>query len=285
MKNCLILGHHGMLGSRLLEHIPRAPGGADFNICGRDLPETDITDPESVAATFDETNPDIVINCAAYTNVDGAEANPDAAFVANAVGPEILARAARASGALLVHISTDFVFDGTLTRPYREDDPPNPQGAYGKSKLAGELAVAAIAPQHLIVRTAWLYGPNGRNFVSTILQAAKEKGRLKVVNDQAGSPTFTGTLADFVWRLAAGGAKGIFHVAGSGKCTWYKLACEAVRLSGINASIEPVTTAQFPRPAPRPANSALDCARAQQFLGISIPPWQDGLKAYLRLLD
>ncbi|MCD6405290.1 MAG: dTDP-4-dehydrorhamnose reductase [Planctomycetes bacterium] len=285
MKNCLILGHRGMLGSRLLEYVPRAPGGGGFNVSGHDLPETDITDPESVAALFDEINPDVVINCAAYTNVDGAESDRDAAFDANAVGPEMLARAARASGALLVHISTDFVFDGTLLRPYREDDPPNPQGAYGKSKLAGEVAVAAIAPEHLIVRTAWLYGPNGRNFVSTILQAARDKGHLKVVNDQAGSPTFTGTLAEFVWRLAAAGARGIFHVAGSGKCTWYDLACEAVRLWGIDASVEPVTTAEFPRPAPRPANSALDCGKAERLLGIKVPPWQDGLKAYLECLN
>lgn len=281
MKKCIVTGHRGMLGSCLIDYIPRAPGGDAFQLTGLDYPETDITDGDRVASLFEDP-PDILINCAAWTDVDGAESHEKQAFRVNAVGPELLAHAARGSGTLLVHISTDFVFDGTKQTAYVEDDRPNPRSVYGKSKLAGELSVAAIAPEHLIIRTAWLYGPNGRNFVDTILRIARETGELKVVNDQRGSPTFTGMLSRVLWRLATTGARGVFHVAGAGACTWFELATRALELAGVKARLMPVSTEEFPRPAPRPKNSVLECSKAEAHLSEKVPPWPDGLQEYIK---
>jgi len=280
MKKCVILGNRGMLGSHLAGHIAaEAPRG--WQVEGYDLPEVDIADAKSAASIFAPHPPHVVINCAAYTDVDAAESHVEEAFRANAVGPELLARGARRSGALLVHVSTDFVFDGARAEPYLEDDPPAPATAYGKSKLAGELAVTRIAPHHLVVRTAWLYGPNGGNFVDTVLRIARDKGELRVVNDQHGSPTYTGMLSRYLWKLVVRGARGTFHVAGAGGCTWYELARYALDLAGIPAEVTPVTTEEFPRPAPRPKNSVLDCTKAETFLGERLPPWQASLREYL----
>jgi len=270
-----------MLGSFLAKYIPSAPHGADFPLALYDLPEIDICNPPSVEDVFRRERPGLVINCAAYTNVDGAETDSQSAFRVNAKGPEIIAQAAKASGALLVHISTDFIFDGRHPGPYREDDEPNPLSVYAASKLAGERAIIAVAPKHLIVRTAWLYGPNGKNFVDTILNLARDKGALKVVDDQAGSPTFTAVLAEYLWKLILRDATGVYHVAGSGSCTWFDLAVEAVRLAGIKASVTPCTTADFPRPATRPRNCALDVGKAERLLGEDIPNWRRGLRRYL----
>lgn len=281
MKKCVVTGHRGMLGSYLMDYIPGAPGGDGFELTGLDYPEIDITDGDRVAALFADP-PDILINCAAWTDVDGAESHEREAFSVNAVGPELLAHAARRSGSLLVHISTDFVFDGGKQTAYTESDQPAPRSVYGKSKLAGELAVAAIAPEHLIIRTAWLYGPNGRHFIDTILRISRETGELKVVTDQHGSPTFTGMLSRVLWRLATTGARGVFHVAGAGTCTWFDLARRAVALAGVEARIAPVSTEEFPRPAPRPKNSALDCSKAEAHLGEKLPPWPDGLQEYIK---
>jgi len=281
MKTCLIVGCRGMLGTYLSSYIPATPAGREYRISGCDLPAIDITDPRSVEETFEREKPDLVVNCAAFTDVDGAEKNEQLAFAVNGVGPELLARASARVGALMVHIGTDFIFDGAHPGPYREEDIPNPLNVYGKSKLAGEIAVTKIAPEHLIVRTAWLYGPHGKNFVDTILRLAKERGALTVVDDQAGSPTFTGVLSEYLWMLVTHGARGIYHVAGSGVCTWYDLAREAVLLSGLTVAVKPVTTAEFPRPAKRPRNSALDVGKTESFLGVEIPNWRVGLRRYL----
>jgi dTDP-4-dehydrorhamnose reductase len=281
MKTCLIVGCRGMLGTYLSSYIPSAEGGAEYRISGCDLPAIDITDPSSVAEAMAREKPDLVINCAAYTDVDGAEKNADLALAINGAGPEILARACAISKALLVHISTDFIFDGAHPGPYREEDTPHPLSVYGKTKLAGEIAVAKVSPEHLIIRTAWLYGPNGKNFVDTILRLARERGALTVVDDQAGSPTFTGVLSEYLWRLVRANARGTFHVAGSGVCTWYDLAREAVALSGLNVPTKPVTTADFPRPAHRPRNSSLDCGKAEKLLKTYLPHWREGLRRYL----
>jgi dTDP-4-dehydrorhamnose reductase len=281
MKNCLLLGSRGMLGSCLMQYIPSTPAASQWRLSGYDLPDVDIADAASVEKLFFREKPSVVVNCAAYTNVDGAEDHRDAAFRVNAAAPEILARAAAAMGSALVHLSTDFIFDGNHPGPYREDDAPNPLSVYARSKLLGEKAVAAIAPEHLIIRTAWLYGPNGKNFVDTILQIARDKGALKVVDDQAGSPTFTYFLAEYLWKLVTREARGIYHVAGAGVCTWYDLACEAVRLAGVTATVTPCTTAQFPRPATRPRNSSLDVGKAERLLGEDLPNWRNGLRRYL----
>jgi dTDP-4-dehydrorhamnose reductase len=277
----LLVGNKGMLGSSLSKYIPSMPEGRSATLLGCDLPEIDITDPASVEVVLGREKPDVIVNCAAYTNVDGAEKDSDIAFRVNAAGPENLAHSAVRHRATLVHISTDFIFDGAKQDPYREDDAPNPLCVYAKSKLAGEEAVRRVMPDHLIVRTAWLYGPNGKNFVDTILRIARDKGKLMVVNDQRGSPTFTGTLSEYLWKLVLRGARGTFHVAGSGACTWYDLAVEAVRCAGVNATVTPCTTADFPRPARRPPNSALDVSKAEGFLHERIPAWQQGLKQYL----
>jgi phosphotransferase system enzyme I (PtsI) len=281
MTRCLVIGHRGMLGSRLFSHSPAALVSTGCEVTGLDLPEIDITDAASVTEALASLTPDVVINCAAYTDVDGAESHRDDAFMVNAVGPELLARAARGRGCTLVHISTDFIFDGEKAGPYVETDGPNPVSAYGKSKLAGETAVTRIAPEHLIIRTAWLYGPNGRNFVDTILGAARQRGHLRVVNDQRGSPTFTGMLASVIWRLLDKGARGVFHVAGTGSCTWFDLARAALDLAGVEADVEPVTTDEFRRPARRPKNSVLDCTKAEKLVGDKLPVWQAGLKWHL----
>ncbi len=281
MKTCLIVGCKGMLGSYLARHVAAVESGS-VRVAGCDLPEIDITDAGSVKAALDRDRPDIIVNCAAYTNVDGAEADEETAFRINGFGPGVLARAARERGALLVHIGTDFIFDGAHPGPYRETDAPNPESVYARSKLAGEEAVIAEAGDYLIVRTAWLYGPNGKNFVDTILRLAREKGALTVVDDQAGSPTFTGVLCEYLWKLVRAGARGIYHVAGSGVATWYDLACEAVYLAGLEVPVTPVTTAAFRRPARRPRNSALDVGKAEHLLGERIPPWRHGLAQYLR---
>jgi dTDP-4-dehydrorhamnose reductase len=281
MKTCLVIGNRGMLGSYLARYIPTTPEGAGFHLAACDLPAVDITDAASVESVFLRERPDVVINCAGYTAVDQAETDREIAFRVNACGPELLARAAAATGALLVHVSTDFIFDGAHPGPYREDDPPNPLCVYAKSKLAGEEAVKRLAPQFLVVRTAWLYGPNGKNFVDTILALGREKGKLKVVDDQAGSPTFTAMLSEYLWKLVARDARGVFNVAGSGACTWFDLASEAVRLAGVSAAVTPCTTAEFPRPAHRPSNSALDTGKVERFLGEDLPNWRSSLRRYL----
>ena len=281
MRTCLVVGCRGMLGSYLCSYVPSTQTGSSYRFVGVDLPEIDITDAASVEGVLKRERPDVVINCAAYTDVDGAEADRDAAFRVNGAGPEMLARATAAQGALIVHIGTDFIFDGARPGPYREDDVPNPQSVYAKSKLVGELAVARIAPEHLIVRTAWLYGPNGKNFVDTILRLARERGYLNVVDDQAGSPTFTGVLSEYLWMLVTRGGRGAYNVAGSGVCTWYDLAREAVSLAGLAVPVKAVTTEEFPRPARRPRNSALDVGKVERFLGLDMPNWRNGLRRYL----
>ena len=281
MKTLLLIGNRGMLGSYLFKYVPSTASGGQLKLVGADVPEIDIADPGSVAGIFSRERPSIVVNCAAYTNVDGAETEKELAFRVNAFGPEILARAAAATGALLVHVSTDFIFDGAGRAAYREDDKPNPLCVYAKSKLAGEEAVRRIAPEYLIVRTAWLYGPNGRNFVDTVLGIAGQKGTLTVVDDQVGSPTFTAVLSEYLWKLVEHGARGVFHLAGSGACTWFDLALQAVQFAGIKATVTPCTTAEFPRPARRPPNSALAVAKAEALLGEKIPDWRSGLHRYL----
>ena len=281
MKTCLLLGARGMLGSYLAAYLPSAPGAAGIRLACYDLPEIDICDPAGVAAVFDREQPALVINCAGYTNVDGAEADSENAFRVNGTAPGIIAQAAKTAGSFLVHISTDFVFDGSRPGPYRETDTPNPLCVYAASKLAGEKAIMEVSPKHLIVRTAWLYGPNGKNFVDTILALAREKDSLKVVDDQAGSPTFSAMLAEYLWKLISKDATGVYHVAGAGSCTWFDLAVEAIRLAGLETAVTPCTTSEFPRPADRPRNSALDVGKAERLLGEDIPNWRSALRRYL----
>ena len=272
-----VIGSRGQLGRELMEVLARSPHRAT----GHDIESVDIAEPASVAALLDEEHPDAVINCAAWTRVDGAEADPGAAARANADGPRVLADACRWRGILLCHLSTDYVFDGAAREPIPEQATPRPRCVYGRTKLAGEEAVRSALPRHQVVRTAWLYGQEGPNFVLTMLRLAREGRPLRVVADQWGSPTWTGHLAPALVRLVERGVPGTYHLTNSGSTTWHGFAEAIVAEAGLEAPVEPITTADYPTPAPRPPYSVLD-NRGWRALGEApLPPWRDGLRSYL----
>lgn len=275
-KKVLVLGHRGMLGRALIKELS---GLFQVSVCE----EADITKLDSVRSCIKRIRPDIVINSAAYTDVDGAESNAAKAFAVNADGAANVASAAREAGVeALVHLSTDYVFDGAKSAPYTEDDVPNPINVYGKSKLEGEKAAATNHPAALIIRTAWLYGAGGKNFVDTILKLARERDILTVVNDQRGSPTWTVHLAKGIGGLLNKGARGIVHLTNSGSTTWFGFAEKIIERAGIkNVKVEPISTAQLGRPARRPANSVLDCSRYETITGGKMPAWETALEEYL----
>ncbi len=270
MSRVVVTGAGGMLGRAVLEEIA---GSVGFT-----RQQLDVCDERAVRSALQRERPHWVVHCAAYTNVDGAESEPEMANRVNGEGAGIVARAAAEVGAGIVYISSDYVFDGSKRSPYVEDDPTNPISAYGRSKLAGERAVAESNDNHLIVRTAWLFGPYGRNFVETILALARERESLLVVHDQVGCPTYTRHLAAAIAALLESPARGVHHVAGGGACSWFEFASEAVQLAGIECAVEPCTTDQFPRPAARPENSVLRATREQT---PRLPHWRSGLRAYL----
>lgn len=239
----------------------------------------DVTDFAQVSETVAEVAPDVIVNCAAYTDVDGCESDPEGAYSGNALAPRHLAVAAHAAGAALLHVSTDYVFPGDAERPYAEFDPVGPATAYGRSKLAGEEAVRAHCPRHYIVRSAWLYGEHGHHFVGTIQKLAAEKERLTVVDDQIGNPTWTADLARVIGQLIETGAFGTYHATAEEEVSWHGFATEIVRLSGLSTPVDAVTSDRFPRPAQRPAYSALDnfCLRK---LGIEMPGWRESLEQF-----
>jgi dTDP-4-dehydrorhamnose reductase len=237
--------------------------------------ELDVTDAPAVERAFREVQPDAVVNCAAYTDVDGAEGDEDTATEVNGDGAGNVATAAAAVGAFVVQPSTDYVFDGEKDEPYLETDATAPRSAYGRSKLAGEWTVAESSPRHAIVRTAWLFGLHGKNFPDTMLRL---DGPLKVVDDQIGCPTYTAHLAEALVDLAGGRLTGIVHVAGGGECSWYEFAREIFRRAEREVELEPCTTDEFPRPAPRPKYSVLRSVHREAPV---LPDWRDGLEAYL----
>ncbi|MEA2390443.1 MAG: dTDP-4-dehydrorhamnose reductase [Solirubrobacteraceae bacterium] len=245
---------------------------------GLEHDELDVTDLRSVRAAVADLAPDAVINCAAWTDVDGAEAHESRAESVNVGGAANVARAAAEVGATIVHVSTDFVFDGARRTPYVESDHPAPLGAYGRTKLAGERAVAAANPRHHIVRSSWLFGGEGRNFVTTILGLARERERISVVDDQVGCPTYTPHLAEALVEIAGREQTGIWHVTGSGTASWHELAGHAVALAGLDCEVAPVKTAEVTRPAPRPAYSVLGTERVDT---PRLPAWPEALGNYL----
>jgi dTDP-4-dehydrorhamnose reductase len=269
----LITGAGGMLG----RDVRRLAELAGHEVVALDRAGLDVTDAVAVERAFAEHRPDTAINCAAWTDVDGAETAEGDALKLNADAARNVAAAAASVGASVVLPSTDYVFDGTSDRPYVESDPTNPQSAYGRTKLAGEREAATANPRHFVVRTSWLFGVGGRNFVETMLGLA-ERGEVRVVHDQVGSPTYTGHLADGLLRLAATEDYGVHHVAGAGHCSWHDFAREIFDRAGVDCTVTPVTTAEFPRPAPRPAYSVLGSERSRP---ISLPDWRDGLRTYL----
>jgi dTDP-4-dehydrorhamnose reductase len=269
----LVTGAAGMLGTDVVA----AAAGHDLVALAR--AELDITDAGAVRAAVRDVRPEAVINCAGWTDVDGAETAEVEATAINGDGAGHIAAAAAQAGAFTVHVSTDYVFAGDATEPYAEADPTSPRSAYGRSKLAGELAVAAAAPDaHAIVRTAWVFGPHGRNFVDTMLRLGAERDELRVVADQIGCPTYTGHLARALVEIAAARPNGILHVAGGGRCSWFELARATFEAARMPVALHPIGTADYPLPAPRPAFSVLGSTRAD---APTLPSWQEGLAAHL----
>ena len=252
---CLVTGARGMLGRDLCAALNQAGVG----YVATDLGDIDVGSLDSVRHVFNDVKPGMVINLAAMTDVDGCESSRDEAFRVNAAGPENLALASRDFGSYFVHISTDYVFDGSKNEPYLEDDTPHPLGIYGKSKLEGETRLRRVLERnYLIVRTQWLYGSNGKNFVDTIVGAAKRNSKLKIVNDQRGAPTYTVDLADSILKLCQLKPSGIFHVTNSETTTWSNFASKILNFAGIEGvEIEEISTEQLARPAPRPLFSVL----------------------------
>ena len=281
----LIIGSSGQLARALME--ATWPPGWEPAALGR--PVVDLTQPETIAAALEREAPECIINAAAYTAVDKAESDRRTAFAINRDGVETLARACAARDIPLVHVSTDYVFDGSLNRPYSEDDPTSPATIYGMSKLAGEERIRALLPKHVILRTAWLFGPHGHNFVKTMLRLARTRDEIAVVDDQRGNPTYVPHLAEAIItllrRLAAhphsATVWGTYHLAGGGAATWAAMAREAlahsVRLGGPAARVRPITTADYPTPARRPMDSRLDCSKIARVLGITLPDWRRGV--------
>lgn len=289
----LIAGAQGQLARAMIE---LAPAAADVTAFAVGRPALDLTAPASVLSALADFKPDVIVNAAAYTAVDRAEQEPEAAMALNADGPARLAEAAARRGAVLIHISTDCVFDGTKPTPYVEDDPTAPLSAYGRSKLAGEDAVRAAAERHIILRTSWVFSPYGTNFVRTMLRMAQERDEVRVVDDRVGCPTYAPHLAAAILGVARAvtsgdgrDAWGTYHAAGTGAVTWCGFAREIMRLSaargGPSVPVVPITTAEYPTAAARPVNSRLDCSKLARDLGISLPPWQTGLEDCIRELS
>ncbi|MBM4044871.1 MAG: dTDP-4-dehydrorhamnose reductase [Planctomycetes bacterium] len=285
MMKVLIPGAGGMFSSDLVRFLnelkaSRAVSGGLEVVAA---PETglDITDAAKVDAFVAACEPNIIINCAAYTDVDRAEAEPEKALAVNAVGPENLAKSAKRHGAKLVHISTNYVFSGDKGSPYVETDEAQPVNVYGRTKLEGDRRVAEHCPNHLIIRTAWLFGRKGRNFIETMLKLGREKGALAVVADELGSPTFTLDLAAATWNLISIQAMGVFHVANTGVCSRLDEAQAIFDLAGLKVKLTPIKLADYRRAARVPLNSALDCSKLGRVTGHRPRPWRDAIRHYI----
>lgn len=281
----LVTGREGQIATALREAEPVA----GFEVICLSRPTLDLENPATIAPAIRTSGADLVVNAAAYTAVDEAESEPEKAFAINADAAGRIAAAARGLGIPVIQLSTDYVFDGAKLEPYLETDPVAPQGIYGASKLAGEKAVAGANPDHVILRTAWVYAPYGRNFVRTMLRLAGERDEIGVVADQWGSPTYAPDIADAILKIAANitanradpALYGLFHLTGGGETSWAGFAETIFSLSrergGPFARVKPIATADYPTPARRPANSRLDCGRLARQHGIALPPWRQSL--------
>ena len=295
----LITGSHGQLGTELLRQLKEGRseiGPIPEKLCTAkviptDADELDITDRDEVVAFVRRMEPDVIINCAAYTNVDGCESHTEDAFKVNALGPRNLAIAAQKVGAKLVHVSTDYVFSGKENGgvPLDESALPAPVSAYGRTKLLGEQYVRQFCPRSFVVRTAWLYSHTGKNFVFTMVNAGRKLGALTVVNDQLGNPTNAVDLAYHILKLAVSHDYGIYHCTGSGICSWYDFASEIIRLSGLPCTVKPVTSAQYkemnPKSADRPAWSALENRALRCSVGDDMRDWKDAIQDFFNNWD
>ncbi len=274
----LLLGHKGMLGSDLLLKL-----SLQHEVVGMDKEEIDIVSAEECVKAIKESKPDIVINAAAYTNVDGCESAKEECFAINAEAVKNIAEACRNKNIRIIHFSTDYVFDGTAGKPYKEDDKCNPINVYGESKLAGESYLQSLADDYILIRTSWLYGVKGKNFVQAILEKAKTTPTLSVVDDQTGSPTYTKDLAAAVDLLISQNVKGIFHITNRGSCSWYQFAVKILQESGLDdVKVIPIKFDKLQRPALRPAYSVLSMQKFITTTGKTMQPWQLALQDYLK---
>ena len=269
----LVVGAKGMLGQDLMRVLPG-------EVRGVDLEEIDITSPESVRRVLLTLKPRTVVNSAAYTDVDGCETNAALAMSVNGEAVRNLAAVTKEIGATLIQVSTDYVFDGSKDAPWHEGDPVHPLSVYGRSKLLGE-ELARENPEHLIVRTQWLYGLGGKNFVETMLRLATERTELAVVDDQIGAPTWTRDLALAISELLDNRCRGTYHAANAGSCSWYEFARAIFEEEGVSMTVRPQTTEQLGRPAPRPRYSVLDCGKLIHDTGLELEQWREALKTYL----
>jgi dTDP-4-dehydrorhamnose reductase len=293
----LLFGRNGQVGWELqrslapLGEVIALGSGSENGLSG------DFLDPDGIVRTVRTVRPDVVVNAAAYTAVDKAESDADRAAQVNALTPAVIARATAETGAWMVHYSTDYVFDGSGTRPWREDDATGPLSVYGRTKLAGEQGITSANPRHLVLRTSWVYGARGGNFAKTMLRLARERDRLTVIDDQFGAPTGADLLADVTAHalrslLAGTGQAGIYHVAAGGETTWNGYARFVVgcaqqageKLKAGPQEVDPVPTSAFPTPARRPHNSRLDTSRFRAAFGLVLPPWQQGVARMLQEL-
>lgn len=278
MKKIIVTGCNGQLGRAINQELA---GSTEVSIVNTDVAELDITSVDKVLALVREVKPYAIINCAAHTAVDACETDLDNAYRINAIGPRNLSIAATETGAKLIHVSTDYVFDGKGTRPYVEFDAPNPQGAYGKTKLAGENMVRDFADRYMIFRTAWLYG-DGKNFVKTMLRLAENGDKVRVVEDQVGSPTSARELARAITAQLFTDNYGLFHATCEGNCSWADFAREIFRLAGKDTYVEGITSAEFAAKAPRPAYSILENYMLKLTGGYQFADWHDALDYYMK---
>ncbi|WHX99992.1 dTDP-4-dehydrorhamnose reductase [Neobacillus sp. DY30] len=273
----VVTGAAGQLGKDVLLELEKK----NHQAFGADRQQLDITVENDVLTYISELKPDVILHCAAYTNVDAAEENEDAAYAVNAAGTEYLAKAAKQIGAKMLYVSTDYVFDGSANEPYEVDEPTKPLGAYGRTKLAGEQLLQKHLDAFFIVRTAWVFGIHGNNFVKTMIRLGKERGEVGVVHDQVGSPTYTVDLAQFMVELMETDKYGVYHATNSGICSWYEFAVEIFKQAEMDVMVNPLTTDQFPRPAARPKYSVLSKKRIEQEDLKPLRDWKEALSAYL----
>jgi dTDP-4-dehydrorhamnose reductase len=285
----LVTGANGQLGNEIRRLCRNFPG---LEFIFTDVDMLDITNPDAVSVFMEASKPAIVVNCAAYTNVDGAEADVKNARKINALAPQVLAAACAMQSAFLIHISTDYVFDGTKTEPYLEDDQTNPISVYGSSKLEGEEKIKTVFDDYVIIRTSWMYSEYGSNFMRKIISLGKEREFIEVVNDQVGSPTYARDLANCIIDIIIKSIlnpeaylPGIYHYANQGSCSWYEFTKEIFELAGINCEVRPVSTEKFPTKAKRPKYSVLNTTSIRSAFGIGIPNWRDSLKECISYLN
>jgi dTDP-4-dehydrorhamnose reductase len=287
MKRILLVGNNGQVGRELEETLSSLG-----EVIGTNRQTLDLTQPTIISKFIEDVQPDIIVNAAAYTAVDKAETEPELAYAINATAPKMMAEAAQKLGSLLLHISTDYVFDGKKNTPYTEEDITNPLGIYGRSKLAGEENIRQICDRHVILRTAWVYGTYGKsNFVKTMLHLGGERETIRVVCDQVGSPTWARDIADAIAQLLAADVTGTYHFTDSGVASWYDFAIaifEAAKQMGFPLKVQqilPITTSEYPTPAQRPAYSVLATKKISNILNYQVPYWRDSLKKMMAQLQ